>query len=248
MTTLKGTVQQVTSPAQRRQACRAGRSAILLGVVGVVLAVTGIATVTRTASYLAGPPTGEHLARRYFRTDTKVDALLLGCVLTLVLASDAPQARWFGRLPFRVVGVASLVALLAVVPWLRPTPVGYTAQVSVFRLALGWSPLRPRGRKGAVVAGGGVQRVLASHDWRSLVLAVSPAPADIHPGPAPARPIAGQPGGGGAHHPRARRWLLPPRRAALPPGSGAAAEHQAGAERPGEFAVLAEADATKGST
>ena len=104
-------------------------------LVGVVMAVTGIATLTRTASYLAGPPTAEHFARWYFRTDTKVDALLLGCVIALLLASDLSQAAWFGRLPLRAVGVASLLALLAVVPWLRPTPVGYTMQLSIFRLA-----------------------------------------------------------------------------------------------------------------
>lgn len=110
---------------------RLSRSAL----VGVALAAAGLATVTRTVSYLIGPDTPEHFGRWYFRTDTKIDALLLGCAIALLLASDLPHRRWFARLPVGAVGVASLTALLAVIPWVHQTRATFMVQLSVFRLA-----------------------------------------------------------------------------------------------------------------
>jgi peptidoglycan/LPS O-acetylase OafA/YrhL len=104
-------------------------------LVGVVLAVAGLTTVTRTVSYLLGPDTPEHFGRWYFRTDTKFDALLLGCTIALLLASDLPRSRWFARLPIAAIGLASFLALLAVVPWVDQTRVSFMVQLSVFRLA-----------------------------------------------------------------------------------------------------------------
>jgi peptidoglycan/LPS O-acetylase OafA/YrhL len=104
-------------------------------LVGVVLAVAGLTTVTRTVSYLLGPDTAEHFGSWYFRTDTKVDALLLGCTIAFLLASDLPRSRWFARLPIAAIGTTSLLALLAVVPWVDQTRASFMVQLSVFRLA-----------------------------------------------------------------------------------------------------------------
>jgi peptidoglycan/LPS O-acetylase OafA/YrhL len=104
-------------------------------LVGVVLALAGLTTVTRTVSYLLGPDTPEHFGRWYFRTDTKFDALLLGCTIALLLASDLPRSRWFARLPIAAIGLVSFLALLAVVPWVDQTRVSFMVQLSVFRLA-----------------------------------------------------------------------------------------------------------------
>jgi peptidoglycan/LPS O-acetylase OafA/YrhL len=104
-------------------------------LVGVVLALAGLTTVTRTVSYLLGPDTSEHFGRWYFRTDTKFDALLLGCTIALLLASDLPRSRWFARLPIAAIGLTSFLALLAVVPWVDQTRVSFMVQLSVFRLA-----------------------------------------------------------------------------------------------------------------
>jgi peptidoglycan/LPS O-acetylase OafA/YrhL len=104
-------------------------------LVGVVLALAGLTTVTRTVSYLLGPDTSEHFGRWYFRTDTKVDALLLGCTIAFLLASDLPRSRWFARLPIAAIGLASFLALLAVVPWVDQTRTTFMVQLSVFRLA-----------------------------------------------------------------------------------------------------------------
>jgi peptidoglycan/LPS O-acetylase OafA/YrhL len=103
--------------------------------VGVVLAVAGLTTITRTVSYLLGPDTPEHFGRWYFRTDTKFDALLLGCTIALLLASDLPRSRWFARVPIAAIGLTSFLALLAVVPWVEQTRVSFMVQLSVFRLA-----------------------------------------------------------------------------------------------------------------
>jgi peptidoglycan/LPS O-acetylase OafA/YrhL len=104
-------------------------------LVGVALAFAGLAIVTRTVSYLVSPDTSEHFGRWYFRTDTKIDALLLGCTIALLLASDLPGGRWFARLPAMAIGMASLLALLAVVPWVNQTQTTFMVQLSVFRLA-----------------------------------------------------------------------------------------------------------------
>ena len=104
-------------------------------LVGVVLALAGLTTVTRTVSYLLGPDTAEHFGGWYFRTDTKVDALLLGCTIALLLASDLPRSRWFARLPIAAIGLTSVLALLAVVPWVDQTRTSFLVQLSVFRLA-----------------------------------------------------------------------------------------------------------------
>jgi peptidoglycan/LPS O-acetylase OafA/YrhL len=104
-------------------------------LVGVVLGLAGLTAVTRTASYLFGPDTPEHFGRWYFRTDTKIDALLLGCTVALLLASDLPRSRWFARLPIGAIGLVSLLALLAVVPWVDQTRATFMVQLSVFRLA-----------------------------------------------------------------------------------------------------------------
>jgi peptidoglycan/LPS O-acetylase OafA/YrhL len=104
-------------------------------LVGIVLTVTGLATATRTVSYLLGPDTSERFGRWYFRTDTKLDALLLGCTIALLLASDLPRSRWFARLPTAAIGLTSFLALLAVVPWEDQTRVSFMVQLSIFRLA-----------------------------------------------------------------------------------------------------------------
>jgi peptidoglycan/LPS O-acetylase OafA/YrhL len=106
-----------------------------MALTGVVLGFAALATVTRTVSYLAGPSTSAHFGRWYFRTDTKVDALLLGCTIAVLLASDLPRSRWFARLPVRTIGLASLLAMLAVVPWVDLTRATFMVQLSVFRLA-----------------------------------------------------------------------------------------------------------------
>jgi peptidoglycan/LPS O-acetylase OafA/YrhL len=104
-------------------------------MVGIALAFAGLTTVTRTVSYLTGPDTPEHFGAWYFRTDTKVDALLLGCTIALLLASELPGTRWIARLPIGAIGLGSCLALLAVVPWVEQTRITFMAQVSVFRLA-----------------------------------------------------------------------------------------------------------------
>jgi peptidoglycan/LPS O-acetylase OafA/YrhL len=104
-------------------------------LVGIALAFAGLTTVTRTVSYLTGPDTPEHFGGWYFRTDTKVDALLLGCTMALLLASKLPDTRWIARLPTGAIGLGSCLALLAVVPWVNQTRVTFMAQLSVFRLA-----------------------------------------------------------------------------------------------------------------
>ena len=104
-------------------------------LVGVVLAVAVLTTVTRTASYLLGPDTPEHFGRWYFRTDTKLDALLLGCTIAFLLASDLSRSRWFARLPIAAIGLMSFLALIAVVPLTALGRVGFMGQLSVFRLA-----------------------------------------------------------------------------------------------------------------
>jgi peptidoglycan/LPS O-acetylase OafA/YrhL len=106
-----------------------------MALTGVVLGFAALATVTRTVSYLTGPDTSAHFGRWYFRTDTKVDALLLGCTIAVLLASDLPRSRWFARLPARTIGLASLLAMLAVVPWVDLTRATFMVQLSVFRLA-----------------------------------------------------------------------------------------------------------------
>jgi peptidoglycan/LPS O-acetylase OafA/YrhL len=107
----------------------------LTALVGVALAFAGLTTVTRTVSYLTGPDTPEHFGAWYFRTDTKVDALLLGCTIALLLASELPGTRWIARLPTGAIGLVSCLALLAVVPWVDQTRMTFMAQLSVFRLA-----------------------------------------------------------------------------------------------------------------
>ena len=91
--------------------------------------------MTRTVSYLTGPDTSEHFGRWYFRTDTKVDALLLGCTIALLLASELPGSRWIARLPIGAIGLGSFVALLAVVPWVDQSRTSFIVQPSAFRLA-----------------------------------------------------------------------------------------------------------------
>ena len=104
-------------------------------LVGVALAFAGLTTVTRTVSYLTGPDTSEHFGRWYFRTDTKVDALLLGCTIALLLASELPGSRWIAGLPIGAIGLASFLVLLAVVPWVNPGRTAFMVQMSAFRLA-----------------------------------------------------------------------------------------------------------------
>jgi peptidoglycan/LPS O-acetylase OafA/YrhL len=104
-------------------------------LVGVALAVAGLTTVTRTVSYLSGPDTPEHFGAWYFRTDTKVDALLLGCTIALLLASELPGTRLIARLPIGAIGLGSFLILLAVVPWVDQSRMTYMVQLSVFRLA-----------------------------------------------------------------------------------------------------------------
>ena len=107
----------------------------LAALVGVALAFAGLTTVTRTVSYLTGPDTSEHFGGWYFRTDTKVDALLLGCTIALLLASELPGTRWIARLPIGAIGLGSFVALLAVVPWVDQSRTSFIVQLSAFRLA-----------------------------------------------------------------------------------------------------------------
>jgi peptidoglycan/LPS O-acetylase OafA/YrhL len=104
-------------------------------LVGVVLAFAGLTTLTRTVSYLVGPDTPEHFGAWYFRTDTKVDALLLGCTIALLMASKLPGTRWIARLPTGVIGLGSFLTLLAVVPWVTHSRISFIAQLSIFRLA-----------------------------------------------------------------------------------------------------------------
>jgi peptidoglycan/LPS O-acetylase OafA/YrhL len=104
-------------------------------LVYVAVALVTLAATIRTATYLVGPDSATHFGRWTFRTDTKLDALLLGCTIALLLTSELTGSRRLARLPVGAVALVSFLALLAMVPLVNPTRLEYMAELSVVRLA-----------------------------------------------------------------------------------------------------------------
>jgi peptidoglycan/LPS O-acetylase OafA/YrhL len=104
-------------------------------LVGVAVALVVLTATIRTATYLVGPDDAGHWGRWGFRTDTKLDALLLGCTIALLLTSELAGGRRLANLPVGAVALVSLLALLAMVPLVNQTRLEYMAELSVVRLA-----------------------------------------------------------------------------------------------------------------
>jgi peptidoglycan/LPS O-acetylase OafA/YrhL len=104
-------------------------------LVGVVAALVTLTAGIRSATYLVGPNDAGHDGHWYFRTDTRLDALLLGCTIALLLTSRLASSRRFADLPVGAIAAVSLLALLAMVPLVNQTRLQYMGELSVVRLA-----------------------------------------------------------------------------------------------------------------
>jgi peptidoglycan/LPS O-acetylase OafA/YrhL len=119
------------------------RKVRLRWVVGLTLAGVVVPSLLRVALW-HGPP----VARVYFATDTRADALSAGCLVGLLVSlRPGPQGRW-GRAALRVGAWLAVAALLAQVLWVhfRDSYLYYfgfpvvNLSAAVLIAALLWSP------------------------------------------------------------------------------------------------------------